>query len=597
MTVNTARTKAQKSVRDRVSPIGGVSNTSHSTSQPARANGKLFLRELSCFRLEENHLVDSIPPRLATEYAVRELSRDGYKVRVFQENHAFLAQLFKCLQTYSEREFVVHEDARLTYGECRALAALLAHHLRESYDIQPGDRVGLALPNSPEWLLSFIAIAALGAVPALINARASSEELAHCLTSTGCRLCIHGREALQVEIKDITLAELKRVVSAVENPALPETPRDPDDEALLMFTSGTTGLPKAASLSHLGVLTALKTIAYSSALIAARLAEAYGMDYETLVSMRPPPVNLLVFPLFHVSGCHAIFLSSLAQGGKLVLMSRWDAQEALALIAREKVTAFPAVPTMYRDILRLNAREQFDLSSLLNMSVGGQATPPALLADIHQAFPSVVMGSGYGMTESNGTVTLAVGAEFIEHPRSVGRVVSTIDAEARDEYGRTLPSNETGELHIRGAALMSGYVGQEASPFDGQGWFATGDLGYFDEQGRLYIVDRKTDMVISGGENIYCAEVERALETHPDVRECAAFGISDERLGEKLLAVVVPQPGTAPDEAALIDHCLRHLTKHKVPKAIIVRSDPLPRNASGKMIKRLIQQESTSKDT
>ncbi len=537
--------------------------------------------------------MDRVPPSLATQFAVREQTRDGYMVRVFQANHAYLAQLFECLGTYSTREFVIHEEVRLTYDQCRVRAARLARHLQQAHQIEPGDRIGLALPNSPEWILGFIAIAALGAAPALINAHAGREEFAHCLTSIQCRLCIHARGEIPAEIQGLTMDELEPIVSGGENSALPQTPRGPDDEALLMFTSGTTGLPKAASLSHLSLLTALKTIQYSSALIAARLAEAYGMDYETLAGMRSPPVNLLVFPLFHVSGCHAIFLSSLLQGGKLVLMPRWDAREALELIEREKVTAFPAVPTMYRDLLRLEARAEFDLSSLLNMSVGGQATPPALLADIHEAFPSVVMGSGYGMTESNGTVTLAVGAEFIDNPRSVGRVVSTIDAEIRDENGERLPAHETGEIHIRGAALMTGYVGQEVAPFDGRGWFATGDLGYLDDSGQLYIVDRKTDMVISGGENIYCAEVERALELHLDVRESAAFGLPDERLGEKLVAVVVPQPGKTLDEAMLLAHCLQHLTKHKVPKQILVRSDPLPRNASGKTIKRLVKHQST----
>lgn len=535
--------------------------------------------------------MDRIPPSLATEFAVRERSRDGYKVRVFQHNHAFLSEIFEGFETFSEREFVVHEQVRLSYAECGARAARLAQHLQEAHGILPADRIGLALPNSPEWMLSFIAIAALGAVPALVNPRASPEEFAHCLTSTQCRLCIHARGELSADLQGVTMAELDQVVSGTKHVALPQTHRSPEDEALLMFTSGTTGLPKAACLSHESLLTALKTLQYSGALIAARLAEAYGTDYETLVGMRPPPVSLLVFPLFHVSGCHAIFLSSLLQGGKLVLMSRWDAERALELIEREKVTAFPAVPTMYRDLLRLNARERFDLSSLLNMSVGGQATPPALLADIHRAFPSVVMGSGYGMTESNGTVTLAVGAEFIENPRTVGRVVSTIDAEVRDENGNRLPVHQAGEIHIRGAALMTGYVGQAESPFDREGWFATGDLGYFDDQDQLYIVDRKTDMVISGGENIYCAEVERALDVHPDVRESAAFGLPDERLGEKLVAVVVPQPGRAPDEAKLLAHCSEHLTKHKVPRQVHVQQNALPRNASGKTIKRLITQQ------
>ena len=516
-------------------------------------------------------------------------------MRVFADNHAYLSQIFKRLATYGEREFIVHEDVRLTYAECRAQAARLAQHLASERGIEPGDRVGLALPNSPEWMLSFIAISAIGAVPALINARAGADEFNHCLTSTRCRLCIHERGDLATGIDALTLDEARRILVGEADHALPETPRGPDDEALLMFTSGTTGLPKGASLSHEGVLTALKTIEYSSALIAKGMAEAFGIDYGTLAQMRPPPVNLLIFPLFHVSGCHAVFLTSLLQGGKVVLMTRWNAEQAAALMAREKVTAFPAVPTMHRDLLRLETLEKHDLSSLTSLSVGGQATPPALLADIHRAFPSAVMGTGYGMTESNGTVTLMVGAEFIDNPRSAGHPVSTVDVEVRDDQGKALPANTTGEIHIRGSTLMTEYVVGEGSnsqqpAFDADGWFATGDLGYLDEDGLLYIVDRKTDMVISGGENIYCAEVERVMDQHPGVRESAAFGLPDERLGEKLAATVVPQADAELTEAALIDHCVSHLAKHKAPKQVRIQRSPLPRNASGKTIKAKVKQ-------
>ena len=535
--------------------------------------------------------MDAASQAIAEAYAIQDRSCGNYRVRVFKENRAYLSQVFECLETFATRELVVHESARLTYAECRAQAARLARHLSEQRGIQPGDRIGLALANSPEWILSFIAISSIGAVPALINARSGSEEFNHCLASTRCRLCIHARSDLEAEIDELSLGALHGILSGAEDYPLAQTAREAEDEALLMFTSGTTGLPKAASLSHESVLTALKTLQYSGALIAKQMADAFELDYETLVSMRPPSVNLLVFPLFHVSGCHAVFFSSLLQGGKVVLMTRWDAKNALELIEREKVTAFPAVPTMYRDLLRLNTRDEFDLSSLSNMSVGGQATPPALLADIHQAFPTAVIGSGYGMTESNGTVTLAVGSEFIENPRSVGRPVSTIDVEVRDDAGKRLPVMQTGEIHIRGAALMTGYVGQEDSPFDTEGWFSTGDLGYFDDEGRLYINDRKTDMVISGGDNIYCAEVERAMDLHPDVRESAALGLPDERLGEKLVAVVVPHPGKDLDEATLLAHCVAHLAKHKVPRQVRVQQRALPRNASGKTIKRSVREE------
>ena len=200
------------------------------------------------------------------------------------------------------------------------------------------------------------------------------------------------------------------------------------------------------------------------------------------------------------------------------------------------------------------------------------------------------MGTGYGMTEANGTVTLMVGAEFIENPHTVGRPVSTVDIEIRSDAGTTLSANATGEIHIRGAALMTGYANAAEPAFDPDGWFATGDIGYFDDEGLLYVVDRKTDMVISGGENIYCAEVERVIELHPGVRETAAFGLPDPRLGEKLVAAVVPVEGGLVTEAELLNHCLAHLAKHKVPKRVVIRNAPLPRNAAGKAVKAGIRQ-------
>ena len=534
--------------------------------------------------------MDNTGEDITAAFRIRELSRDGRRVRVFADNYPYLAGIFECLETHAERELVVQDDVRLTFARCRAQAARLAHHLSNERGMKPGDRIGLALPNSPEWMVGFIAISAIGAVPALINARAGKAEFDHCLASTGCRLCLRERHDAESGVDAMSMDELRVVVSGAADHALPATPRKPDDEALLMFTSGTTGLPKGASMTHQAVLTALKTIQYSGVLVARGIAEAAGIDLAVLMRMRPPPVNLLVFPLFHVSGCHAVFLTSLMQGGKIVLMTRWDAGRALELIERERVTAFPAVPTMYRDLLRLETRNDHDLSSLTSLSVGGQATPPALLADIHGAFPSSIMGTGYGMTEANGTVTLMVGAEFIENARSVGRPVSTVDIEIRDDAGRALPANATGEIHIRGAALMTGYANAEEPTFDQDGWFATGDVGYFDDDGLLYIVDRKTDMVISGGENIYCAEVERVIELHPDVRETAAFGLPDERLGEKLVAAAVPHPDRELTEAALLNHCLAHLARHKVPKRVYIDHAPLPRNASGKAVKARIRQ-------
>jgi acyl-CoA synthetase (AMP-forming)/AMP-acid ligase II len=307
-------------------------------------------------------------------------------------------------------------------------------------------------------------------------------------------------------------------------------------------------------------------------------------------------VTLLIFPLFHVSGCHAVFLSALLQGGKLILMEKWNPLDALQLIQDEKVTSFPGVPTMHWDMLRLEQREEYDLSSLTSLSVGGQATPPALLAAIHEAYPQAVIGTGYGMTEANGTVTLAVGNRFLENPSSAGAPISLIDTEIRDDAGDQVSTNTIGEILVRGSTLMAGYANSDVNSFDENGWFATGDIGYLDADSQLYIVDRRTDMVISGGENIYCAEIEQAIDLHPSVMESAAIGRPDERLGEKLIAVVVPLPGKTISVQEILDLCAEHLAKNKIPKAVLIRTNPLNRIASGKINKRMIRQELEQSD-
>jgi len=507
----------------------------------------------------------------------------------FADNHACLTGLFSCFDDFAERELVVHEDEKLSYGEVASQAAEFAKLLSEKHNIRPGDRIGLALPNTTEWIISFVAITAMGAVPVLINARAAEEELDYCLSSVNCQICITTRHSTH----DIVQIHPRDCRS--NNPAhlkLPLIKRDPADEAILMFTSGTTGKPKAAILTHQGLMSAMKTIHYSSALIAVQMAEKYGIDYDTLVQMRPPPVTLLVFPLFHVSGCHAVFLSNLMQGGKIVLMTSWQPEQALELVAVEKVTALPGVPTMHWDMLRLKNHSEYDLSSLTTLSIGGQATSPALLEAIHRAFPNAVLGTGYGMTECNGTVTITVGDAFIENPKSVGRLVETAQGEIRDEHGKTLQKGEVGEIHVRGPSLMAGYANHDDDDvIDGDGWLATGDIGYFDEDDFLYIVDRRKDMVISGGENIYCAEVEQAIEHHPAVLECAAIGHPDDRLGERLIAIVTLVPNAEATEDEILRSCGERLTKNKIPKQIIISKTPMPRNATGKLIKPEIRKQ------
>ena len=531
---------------------------------------------------------ETLNEAIETEYKLVERVIRGRSYRDFEENFGCLNQIFRYLDEFGANDFVVADGERITYGQFQTMAASLADGLGDGYQVKPGNRVALAYPNSIEWVLSFTALVSLGAVPVLVNARASDDELRYCIASTRCLLLLGDQST---DTQSISSQQARSLAIRKPDSTLPDVTRAGDDEALLMFTSGTTGRPKAAILTNQGVLTSLKTIRYSGALIADQMARRYNIDYETLISMRPPPVTLLVFPLFHVSGCHAVFLSGMMQGGKLVLLPRWDATEALRLIEQEKVTSFPGVPTMHWDILHNEQRASFDLSSITSLSVGGQATPPSLLEAIQTEFPGAVLGSGYGMTEANGTVTLIIGEDFIANPGSVGRMIATFDGEIRDATGATLAAGEVGEIFVRGASLMAGYANHDTQVIDENGWFATGDAGYFDENANLYIVDRLTDMVISGGENIYCAEVERVLGIHPDVTECAAFGIPDERLGEQLVAVAVVNDSATTGAEDLLTHCADGLAGYKVPKALYVQTAELPKNATGKLLKREIKSQ------
>ena len=524
--------------------------------------------------------------RIEDEFALQEIKIRGRTCLDFADNYRCLTEMYHCFTDFADSELVVYEDERLTFAQTANLAAALATNLVARHGIKAGDRVAIVLPNCPDWMIAFIALTSIGAAPALINARSSEEELEHCIGSTNCVFAFADRD-LPVDVPSIGFRNTWGDLDTGQ--PLQQTQRHADDEALLMFTSGTTGKPKAAILTHQGLMSSLKTIAYSGAVIASQMAEKYGMDYETIVSMRPPPITLLMFPLFHVSGCHATFLSALRQGGKLVLMRRWDAAQAAQLMTDEKVTGFPGVPTMHWDILRLENFKDYDLSSVTNLSIAGQATTPVLLEAVRDAYPGAVLGTGYGMTECNGTVSLTIGDSYVNNPKSVGKLVETAKAEIRNEAGDVVCQGDVGEIYLHSPSLMAGYANHDNSKvFDANGWYASGDVGYFDEEENLYIVDRRTDMVISGGENIYCAEVEQAIDRHDAVDECAAYGEADERLGERLVMVVRTLHEVSREE--LIEHCGTLVARYKVPREVYFSEAPLPRNASGKVIKPKLKQ-------
>jgi long-chain acyl-CoA synthetase len=527
----------------------------------------------------------------------------GVSCRVFRHAPRTLSELYAAARAHADRVFCVSEAERLSYATVLARAASLAAALR-AQGVAAGAHVAIAMRNRPEWLIAFIAISALGAVPVLVNSRGSGEEIAFSLRQTRCRRVIADGERA-ASMAAAGLRELDGWVvgaapaplahwqdfaaasSAAGAPELPQAARAAEDPALIMFTSGTTGRARAAVLHHVGVLTALMANQLSSAVLGARLAAEAGVDLATLTRHAPQPCTLLVFPLFHTSGCLSVFLANLARGGKLVLLPRWSARAALRLVQDERITSLPAVPTMLWDLLNEPTRGEFDSGSLVNLGTGGQGMPPNLLQAIRAAYPRALLGTGYGMTETNGMVSLLLGAEYLGHPDSAGRPLPTAQIRIVDEAGRAVPHGDCGEVCIRSAQNMLGYfedpLGQAERVRDG--WLHSGDFGRFDAAGLLHIVGRRTDMVISGGENVYCAEIERVLLTHPQVLEAATFAVPDARLGEQLAAVLVLQAGSALTVAELEQFCATHLARYKVPRVWRLESAALERNATGKVLK------------
>jgi acyl-CoA synthetase (AMP-forming)/AMP-acid ligase II len=355
----------------------------------------------------------------------------------------------------------------------------------------------------------------------------------------------------------------------------------PDDEAIIMFTSGTTGGSKAVLLTQRAVMTGIMNIQYSMAVIGARI-QALQVAADDSFAARQSS-SLLAVPLFHSSGCFSVFLSNLLRGGKVVILPKWNAERALALIEEEQIMAFSGAPTMLWDLLRQD-RSGRDLNCLLSLGVGGQALQPHLLREIVAAFPRAMLGGGYGMTESSGSVCLIAGEDLIQRPTSSGHVLAAADLRLVDEQGVEVDAGAVGEICLRGAMVMRGYCKRpnDTAAVLRDGWLHTGDLGRLDAEGYLYVIDRKKDIVISGGENISCTEVEGAAMEHPALLEAAAFGVVDERLGEMLVMAIVPKADHAIDDRVLKEHVAQRLAIYKVPRAVMVCA-VLPRNALGKV--------------
>ena len=541
---------------------------------------------------------EAVVAQLTAPGAPWEVLRDEQGVPFYKLAPANLVEALAVAREHGDREFLVYEGERRSFSQLMKEADEIAAAL-QAHGIVPGDRVGLAMRNYPEWMAVFIAVVSIGAVIVPVNSWGQPADICHALGDAGVRLAFLD----QARYDGIAnwLVENK-VAAVIARPSSADDPRslaafvgafkgkspaavaiDGADLALIMYTSGTSGKPKGAASTHRAVCQALYNFEFAAAAAAMCNMDRIGAMLERGFES----TSLLAVPLFHVSGCHAQFLANLRGGRRIVMMYKWDVDRALEYIEQERVTSIAAAPSMVLDILESPAFDEADTRSLFSIGIGGAATPARVSALIEQKMPSNFSGTGWGMTETNAQGASLTGKAFSARPGSAGLPHPIVDIRICDEEGVELATGQTGEIWVRSPCNIREYWHRpEANAADFRdGWFRTGDIGYLDGDGYLYLADRAKDMIIRGGENIYPAEIENQLLAIPQVREVAVLGLPHERWGEEVAAVVrLERPG-AIDEKTLLDLARSHLAAYKVPSRIFFTEQAFPRTATNKVLK------------
>ncbi|MFG1970162.1 class I adenylate-forming enzyme family protein [Nonomuraea fuscirosea] len=531
-------------------------------------------------------------------FEMQEIGDTG--VRTWKHAPAHFRALLEMSRFHGEKVFLVYEDEHITFEDHFRRAATLAGRLVEEYGVGKGDRVAVAMRNYPEWVISFSAVLAAGAIAVPLNAWWTEAELAYGVSDSGAKVLIaDGERALRLASTGVPL-----IVTRGEAPAgartfedvlgevsadvkLPHVELLPDDPATIFYTSGTTGHPKGALGSHRNLGQSPMTVAYGLM----RAVALSGKDVAAAAGSRR--ITLLTVPLFHVTGCFSAMTTTMFSGGGLVLMYKWDPEQALRLIERERVSAMIGVPTNAWQLMSHPDFGKYDLSSLTTLGYGGAPAPPKLLERITTNLPDRAPSNGYGMTETTALAVGNGGADYHARPDSIGRPSPVVDVRVVDPLGAELPPGEVGELCVRGPNVILGYWNKPeatAQTFVG-GWLHTGDLAKIDDEGFVYIVDRAKDMVIRGGENVYCAEVEAALFEHPAVDDAAVIGVPHDELGEEVGAVIRTAPGTSVTPDELRTFLTDRIAKFKVPAHFWFRDAELPRNPGGKILKTHLRRE------
>jgi acyl-CoA synthetase (AMP-forming)/AMP-acid ligase II len=542
---------------------------------------------------------DAVMAQLTGSGAPYELAGDDASGHFYVNAPANLVETLAPARDHGDREFLIYEGERRSFNDLMNEADEIAAAL-QAWGIAPGERVAIAMRNYPEWMAIFLAVTSIGAVVVPVNSWGQPAEIAYTVEDAGARMVFCDQQRFDGVAELMQAAGIEAVIARPANPADPRglasfvaghegakpTPVAiaGDDLAMIMYTSGTSGKPKGAASTHRAISQAV----YNMECAAIAAAMCNGELIGAMLERGFEPTSLLAVPLFHVSGCHAQFLANLRGGRRIVMMYKWDVDRALEYIENDRVTTIAAAPSMILDLLESPKFEDADTSSLFSMGIGGAATPPKVAKLLAQRLPQNFSGTGWGMTETNAQGASLTGKAFSSKPGSAGFPHPIVDIRVCDDAGNVLAEGETGEIWVRSCTNIREYWNRpevNAEEFR-DGWLKTGDIGYLDEDGFLFLADRAKDMIIRGGENIYPIEIENELLELDAVKEVAAIGLPNERWGEEVAVVVHLHRGESLSEEALLAFARDRLAGYKVPTRVFFSERELPRNATNKVLKR-----------
>ena len=527
----------------------------------------------------------------------------GVKMKVFKNAPAHLGQVFAGSRGHGDKTFLVYEDEIITFAQAADRIDALASLLVNTYGVKKGDRVAVAMRNFPEWVMSFAAIISVGAINVSMNSWWTEDEMDFALEDSGATVLICDQQRFDIGAASCVKKNIKVLVVRAEKPLPagidkweevlplgdkhPGADISPDDDATILYTSGTTGRPKGAVSTHRAILSSIMAFSARNTIFLMS-----GTKLKDVDGPEVPTSFILIVPLFHVTGCVPVMLSCFVAGLKLAIMYKWDPEKALEMIEREQITNFVGVPTQSWDLVNSPAFEKYDTSSLRAVGGGGAPSPTSLVGKVNDKVKNGNPQLGYGMTETNAFGPAITGSDYLSHPTSTGRASWPMLVEVRDENLKPVPTGQSGEIWFFGPMLIRGYWNRPDATAETivDGWLRSGDLGRLDADGYVYVEDRVKDMILRAGENVYGAEVESAIYEHPAVHEAAVFGVPHERLGEEVGVAILVNDGMTltPEELwAFLDI---KIAKFKIPTQVVIMSEPLPRNAAGKFLKRELQQ-------